>query len=237
MATAQDFRVIQLQASDFTPQLQIRATKVFGHLLSKYADQFDGNPTTLPNVQNIPREMPQLLLTSADNRLRLQVAPARLDVVREENPITDDGIADFQRLATDLILDYLSVTQGKVGRVASIMGRIAPDPNPGRTLAEHFCQEKWLRGPLNRPGDFELHAHKRFHLDALFEVNSWIRCKAAKLEKAGTEGPVSVILLEQDFNSLAEELDTREINENEIRQFFAISPRALQEVVSLYFPA
>ena len=58
--------------------------------------------------------------------------------------------------------DYLEAVEGKAGRVASIVVRIAPDESPGRTLAQHFCQQRWLDGPLNRPGDLSRSSRNLF---------------------------------------------------------------------------
>src|SRR5207237_1331542 len=59
------------------------------------------------------------------------------------------------------------------------------DTHPALSLAKHFCQQRWLDGPLNRPGDFEMHTHKRFRLDDLFEINSWFRCKTGIYQAEG----------------------------------------------------
>src|SRR5439155_246748 len=120
-------------------------------------------------------------------RLKLQAAPVRLDIIREEENITDGDVDEFLRWATELGLGYIRSTEGKASRIACIATRVAPDANPAKTLAEHFCQPRWLKGPLNRPGDFEVHAHKRFRLDELFDINSWFRCKTGSLKQGEGE--------------------------------------------------
>lgn len=235
MPEAKDFRTIRVQASLFTPHLQFRASKLFAHLLTQYGEHFDGEPTAIPMTEDIPQDIPRLVLTSADKRLRLQAAAVRLDMIREEDGITNEGMAEFLNWTTTVGLDYVKVTGATVGRVACIAGRVVLDAQPGKTLAEHFCQDRWLQGPLNRPDNFEIHAHKRFRPKHLFEINSWFRCKSGVLERAG-KGAAAVIILEQDFNSLSEQMDAREISEDEIRRFFEVSPAELQEVVNLYFP-
>ena len=118
------------------------------------------------------------------------------------------------------------------------MQRVAHDGNPPVTMSKHFCQQRWIDGPLNRPGDFQLHAHKRFRLDDLFEINSWVRCRSVTVH-LGEPKPNSGynhIMIEHDFNSLAEDSETREISNDQIFQFFEIAPHEMGRVLRLYFP-
>jgi hypothetical protein len=221
---------------------------VFGHFLTEFEATFDGEPATFPSLPSVPsearqlpqaiREMPQVILKSADGKLSLRAGPARIDIVREDDPISDAGTADFFRLATQLGLAYLRVHQGKASRIACVLQKVLPDQAPANTLSRHFCQARWIEKPFDRPGDFELHAHKRYRLDNLFEINSWVRCKTAILAKSG-QPPAAIpdlILVEQDFNSLAAETETRELSTEEIRQFFEIAPQEMRRVLELYFP-
>ena len=241
MPVQTDFRTIQCQAVLFTPSLQFRANKVLGHFLTEYADILDGDPVTIPAVPNLIRdvEVPQMVLKSADGSFLLQAGASRLDIVKQGNPISESESREFFKLATRMCLDYLQVHQGKAGRIACIAQRAALDPTPAMTLSRHFCQQRWFDKPLDHPGDFELHAQKRYHLGGLFDVNSWVRCKTAIL----TGGPPPVpgdrqnsIFVEQDINSLAEEAESRELSEGEIRQFFADCPPEMQRILDLYFP-
>jgi hypothetical protein len=190
----------------------------------------------LPSAQGLPREIPQLILKNADGSFRLQAGSARLDIVREADPISPSEAVDFFRLATQMSIDYLNVHQGKAGRVACIVHRAAADASPAITLSRHFCQQRWLDKPLNRPGDFELHAQKRFGLKGLFDVNSWVRCKTAISAKSAASSGANLILVEQDFNSLAEQTEERELSEDELRRFFEAAPQEMLRVLGLYFP-
>jgi hypothetical protein len=89
-----------------------------------------------------------------------------------------------------------------------------------------------LKGPLNRPSDFEVHAAKRFDLLEGLPINSWFRCKTALMG----EQRQAIVLVEQDFNTLAEELDERDFNAEKRRQFFGRVPDEFRQVLDLYFP-
>jgi hypothetical protein len=111
--------------------------------------------------------------------------------------------------------------------------RSASPPDPAREIASHFCKQTLLDGPLNRPSDFEIHAAKQFDFYEGLRINSWFRCKTAV-----QIGPPqrTIVLIEQDFNSLPEELERREFGPQERQQFFGHVPEGLRQVLELYFP-
>jgi hypothetical protein len=237
MPTWDEFCLVQAQASIFTPNLQFRPGKVLAYFLGEQADLFSGQPIVLP-TEAMPG-FPQVILTSEDGRYRLQASSARLDLIwARQDPEDKVELRSFLDQATGFFAGYLELTRGMAGRLACILTRTAPDNTPSMTLARHFCQERWLVGPLNRPSDFELHAHKRFLLGETFQINSWFRCKTAIIQYGKPESGVrsDVILVEQDFNTLAEESETREYTGDEMVSFFRHSPAELDVVLRLYFP-
>ena len=84
--------MIRCQAAFFTPGLQFRIPVVLGFLLSRYSDVFDGETMTVPKLDEIPANIPQIILKSADGKQTLQVAPSRLDIIREEDPISETDL-------------------------------------------------------------------------------------------------------------------------------------------------
>jgi hypothetical protein len=235
MPTADDFADVSYQVSLFTPGLQFRAAKTLAFLLGGYADVFDGEPVSMGGFDGIPREVPQVFLKSEDGRRRLQAGPDRIDVFREGDALKDRE--EFVGWAVDLGVKYLRHVKATVGRVAFVTRRIVPDDEPAKTLSRHFCQERWTDTALNRPQDFELHAHKVFRLGDLFDVNSWMRCKTGikrEKEREPATKP-NVILAEQDFNSLGEQMDSREIRERDVRKFFELAAPETDTVLRLYF--
>jgi hypothetical protein len=245
MPIANDFRTIHVQFVLFTPGLQFRSAKILANLLTKYSEQFDGDPSTFPpasppkgptpkGVHRLIVE-PQIVLQSADGRLRLEAKPSRLDVSKDGESISEEEVFQFLNWASELGLVYLEFNEAKAGRVACIMHRLCDAEKPAVTLSRHFCKERWIGGPLNRPGEFELHAHKRFSLTGLFDVNSWVRFKTAIVQDDGDLTP-NKILIEQDFNSLSEHQESREISVQEIRRFFELAPREMRHVLEMYMP-
>lgn len=246
MPQPSEFRTIKIQVSLFTPGLQFRTVKVLGLLLAQLSDIFDGDPITLPSfsagskegerhrVGMFPEIVPQIILKSSDGKLMLSASLARCDIFREEKAIDDVAGESFIRQAIDIGSRYLTITEARAGRIACVVTRVAPDGAPAKVLAGHFCKDQWLSGALKRPENFELHAHKRFKLGDLFVVNSWMRCKSAALE-ADQKEPTPCILVEQDLNSLSEELETRELGTGDIDAFLKLAWVELGQILSLYF--
>ena len=239
MPTWRDFSLHQAQAAIFTPGLQFRSGVVIASLLGEYADVFDGDPLALPIPPEAPPEVPRVELRSADARYRLRAAPARLDIF-EQRISADRGVnlPEFCQLAAGVINAYLEATQAVIGRMACVITRIAEDDTPALSVARHFCRDKWLAGPLNRPEKFELHAHKRFELNGEFEINSWFRCRTATLQfaEAAEASTRDVISVQQDFNTLTEESVERDYSRDEVLRFYELAQPEFDVVLALYFP-
>jgi hypothetical protein len=245
MPTANDFRAIRVQFVLFTPGLQFRSAKILANLLTKYESQFDGEPITFPPFEAhkgpVPKGAielqiePRVVLQGQEGKLRLMASPSRLDVSRESDTISEEEIVTHLNWACDLGLSYLGFNDAKAGRVACIIHRLCDSEKPAATLSRHFCKEQWISGPLSRPSDFELHAHKRFPLPGLFEVNSWMRFKTV-VSRDDTGQKPNAILVEQDLNSLSEQIESREMSQTEIRKFFELAPGEMRHVLEMYMP-
>ena|GEM_PF-486828 len=241
--TAADFRTTQITISFSTPGLQFRAAKVLGFLTAQYGDRFDGDPFTLPlgpvSFGGLPPEVPQIILQSKNGHLRLQVGSGRLDLINNTPDQNDDEVVEFITWARELGLQYLRQNTAKAGRIGCVLNRIAGATEPAKALAQHFCKQEWIAGPLNRPTEFEIHAHKRFRLGDLFEINSWVRVRTVTRKLANTDPPwpPNAISVEQDFNSLVEQMESRELTEDEILRFLQAAPSEMRSILDKYFPA
>jgi hypothetical protein len=241
MLSAKDFRVATLQVSVYTPGLHFQSGKLLVYLITRWGNEFDGEPITLPVPSDAPAEIPHVVLKSEDSRLALQIAPARMDLFwRRRNADEQFSLPEYLGWAIEVIAGYLEATSARVGRLACVATRVAFHQAPAKMLVEHFCQPKWIStGPLNRPANFELHAHKEFRLGGTFDINSWVRCKTGSVASAAdaTNRKKPAVIVEQDFNTLTQETQEREYSLDEIRRFFRLVPHELQTVLDLYFPS
>lgn len=231
MAKASDFKISSVQATIFTPDLRFTPVKVLAEMLSKWGECFDGAPLSVPGPADMPGEIPRIILESSKKHLKLELASARVNLFRFRQSNEDNiDIEEFLSFCSRLLCEYVEFVHAKTGRLASVLQRFARNDNPGIALAKHFCKERWLAAPLNRPENFEIHAHKRFMM-AKYNVNSWVRCKTGT-----APDKERIILVEQDFNTLAEETQEREYSNQEIEEFFRTVPQEFDKVLWLYFP-
>ena len=210
--TASSFELASCQATVFTP---------------------DGD---LAVQEGAPLEIPRIILESTSQEWRCELSPARVNVYWRRAKSTGAGVAlgDFFEEAARILLRYAALLSPRIARLAALATRFSVHEKPGLFLARHFCQDRWDKAPLNRPENFELHAHKRFTLTSGFTVNSWARSKTGKLSGDGDEK--LIVLFEQDLNTLREEESKKEFGEVEIKKFFLASATELDSILGLYFP-
>ncbi|MDZ4687478.1 MAG: hypothetical protein SH850_20595 [Planctomycetaceae bacterium] len=229
----------------FTAGFQFATARVFAWLLAKYGQVFDGDdPFSMPAMFPMPPDMkdvhfPQVILRSFDTKRQVQASGSRLDLIYEKDHINDAELAEFLAWSGSLGKEYMAKFKGSAVRIGCVLNRVAPDENPPGTLSRHFCKEQWIQGPLNRPGDFQLHAHKVFEPSGVFKINSWMRCSCAGLVEPGEEvqpGGYTVILVQHDFNSLAEGASDRKVTDDQVDAFLKMVPSEMLRVLQVYFP-
>ena len=104
--------------------------------------------------------------------------------------------------------------------------------SPAQAVAAHFCQERWLAGPLVGLEAFEAHAYKKLELLPDLTVNSWTRVRTQK--QPG--GEYRYITVEQDINTLMEEQEGREFGREKVLEFFGSTVSRFDELFHSYFP-
>ena len=232
MIRSEDFRILRVQAAAFFSGEGVRPAMMLRHIPEDWFSVYDADPVSLPVPLDAPEGVPGLILQSRDQRQSVRIARTRIDLVRScENEAVVDLAGALETLSRRLAA--FSESSGTVyGRLAAVVSRIAEEQEPGRSLVQQFCRDEWLCGPLNRPEGFELHAHKVFSLVRGVPVNSWMRIKTARTGL----GPYDHVLVEQDINTLMEELETRKFDETQIASWFRETSSQLDFVLRLYFP-
>ena len=236
---AGQFELASCQATVFTPEGDLSVPKLLKTVVPGWLDVFDGDPVVLPHAEAIPREIeiPRLTLLSKAGAWRCEFAPTRLNIhytiAAAPEPATPT-ISSFLDDCTTRFQEYQRATGARIARLAVVTTRYARHDTPGRYLAGHFCKPAWLSGALNRPESFELHAHKRFTMGGKFFVNSWVRSKTGTATIAGKTDPI--VLVEQDLNTLAEDLPTRAFSAADVAEFYAAAARELDHIIAMYYP-
>ena len=234
--TASDFELASCQASVFTPDGGFSAAKILKLFYPQQSVVFDASPMVLPVPEDAPFEIPRIIFESASHEWKCQLSPVRVDVIwtRTKSTQTKLSIGDFFRKAGEVLIQYADVLGTRVARVAGVAKRFCEHEAPGIYLARHFCKERWDSAPLNRPENFELHAHKTFLLANEFQVNSWARCKTGLLAESAPPKPI--VMFEQDMNTLAEAATDKDFQAEEVKRFLLAVAKEADVILRLYFP-
>jgi hypothetical protein len=238
MVTWSDFTLDMVTTAFFTPDHAAFLTnRAVATILGKFGEEFPGDMQALPLPAGVPPEIPRVVLQDADGRRRLSVAPARFDSVW--NLPGDDSRLTLEDAATkcaEVQQYYVNENRVRVGRLALIVHRVCRVADPARVLIERFCNEASRIEPFNRSAAFEVHNHKEYTLRgeaaAEWRINSWVRCKSARLLADDTP----VILVEQDLNTVASETESRRFDAEDIGAFFRHTAREADEILRKYFP-
>ncbi len=236
MPSSRDFFLAQCQATLFTPEAEVSTARLLSRLFPRWLGLFDGEPVILPLPDAVPKDIPRAIFESRSGEWRCECASGRINLFWKQ-PAGSTANQTLQRAygaLIPLLTQYVEFVDSRIGRLAAVASRYVTHPSPSRYLAGHFCKERWLAAPFNRPESFELHAHKRFPLGGHFQVNSWVRNRTGKLTAEGSER--DIILVEQDFNTLAEEQAERSFSLGEVSQFFEAAGPGFDEVLNLYYP-
>jgi hypothetical protein len=237
MLKSSQFRIASIHFSLFTPGLTFQPNRILAEMLSECKNTFNGEIIPLPVPEDAPPDFPRLIMSSEDKKFKLEVSPSRASILRYARPPENEvRVQDLVEVAKNIAEAYLRITKARVGRMAVVIVRYCEEANPGLELARHFCRDQWLeRQPLNRPEGFEIHAHKKYDLSK-YKVNSWVRCKTGRLSISPDEQK-KIILVEQDLNTLVEDMERKEYDIKDIVDFWNTSSKELDSILNLYFPS
>lgn len=224
------------QATIFTPDMDFATAKVMSKFYPRCADTFDGDPEGVPNMPAFPPEVPRLILKNQEDTIKLEVAAARVNYFERLKKHDDPtiNIERFYENAAGILSLFKDILDCRIGRLAAVRTLYAKQDDPGMFLARHFCKDTWDEAPLNRPENFELHAHKVYQLPEKFTVNSWVRSKTGNLREGDTE--TRIVLIEQDLNTLTEEMKDNSFNPDDLSTFFKQVISEFDKIINLYYP-
>ncbi len=232
MMKGDSFKLNSLQVSIFTPFTSFHKSRILGKLISTFSDLFNGDTVSVPIPEDAPKEIPRIILNSADGKFKLEIAQNRVNFFRYRKD--DDAEIDTSRIldiSSRVLKEYKDCTHSVVGRLALVVVRSSENKNPGFALTCHFCKDKWTAKLFNRPDNFEIHSHRHYTLHE-FNLNSWVRCMTGLL----AENNEPIILVMQDINTLAEELKQRDFSIEQLKSFLKIAHKEQGQILREYFP-
>ena len=133
----------------------------------------------------------------------------------------------------EVLEHYIQGMELQVSRLALVLTRVYSTNNPAQLLVERFCKAELQSTLFDHSENFEIHNQKPLQLKD-FSINSWTRCKTAGL--LIDNRPVTAIIVEQDLNTLGEEVEQRRFTIEEIRSYFLVTSAEAEAILQLYFP-
>lgn len=226
------FNIGSIQATIFTPGLTFIQSKVLSYLLTEWGDMFNGSPMSLPLAEEAPADVPRILIESADKYHKIEVSPNRVNIFWIRIKPEDEATLDFYNMVPKIFEGYKNTTSAQIGRLAGIITRIAAVGDPALFIARLYCKEELVNTIFKNPESFEIHCHKRYIFTGDFNINSWIRFKTGLIEPKGKKQ--KVIYVQQDINTLNEELTTNDFNETSIKKFFKHIPDEMDSILNSF---
>lgn len=230
MVNAKELKPLSLQFSFFTPELVFSGNKILTHIASKFGHYFDGEPTFLPLPQDLPPDIPRITLQSEAQTYKVEIAVSRVNMYKFFQKARDKSVDEFLKLCLDFSKEYVGCTNSQIGRLAVVFLKFLETETPGLDLAKHFCKEKWITSPSIPPQKFEIHFYHRTVHEG-FNINCWFRCKTGILNNNK-----NIILIEQDINTLTEELLKKHFSFGEIEKFLSVALEKQESLLSSYLP-
>lgn len=237
MVNWQQFTLDSVQATMFTPEHSAFAgSRLVATILREFGERFGGEMQVLPIPQGVPLEIPRVVLQSNDGSQVVSAGPSRFNYVW--NRIGSDALVALRQALDQCVevLDYyVRETRVRVGRLALVVQRACPNETPARTLIQRFCNGESQREPFNRSATFEIHNHKQYKPDyegVDYQINSWVRCRCGAIEPEKTPA----IVVTQDLNTMAGDLEQREFDADKVRVFFSMGCEEAEAIIKKYFP-
>ena len=233
MLTSNAFRLMAVQAVIFTPDHgSFSQSSALATLLGRYSQRFNGPVQALPLPEDVPAEVPRILLRSSDQAWSLQAGPARIDSFWHLRDLSSAAPDDVVARCVEVLAHYVESTHTTAARLAVVITRASQVPEPARLLVSHFCNEESQQRLFRDSVNFEIHNHKRHLLPGGPEVNSWVRCKTGHLSVS--EAPV--LLVEQDVNTVEEIAYPNQFDPQGISDYFQRAAAETDSILQVYFP-
>jgi hypothetical protein len=232
MLTSSAFQLVAVQAVIFTPDHgSFSQSSVLASILGRFSQRFNGPVQALPLPEDVPVEVPRVLLRSSDRAWTLQAGPARIDSLWHQRDLSSAVPDDVVAHCSEVLAHYVASSHTKVARLALVITRASQVPEPAPELVSHFCNEAAQQGPFRHSVNFEIHNHKRYTLAGGPEVNSWVRCKTGQL----TVSEASVVLVEQDINTVEEIAYPSQFDPSGISGYFQRVAAEMDSILQIYF--
>lgn len=169
-------------------------------------------------VKTVPLDIPRRVLQSKDRAYRLEISPARINSLWLETDNVQIEREENIEICKEVLEYYIQSMQIEVNRLGLVTIKVHQIQKPATSLIEKFCKLK-LDQVFSSSENFEIHNHSIQNIED-FVVNVWTRCKSGLI--ANNNQTHSALIVEQDLNTLNQDLEYRKLNLEEIKSFFSL---------------
>lgn len=239
MIRAEKFELTGVRLVVFTPNHgEFKPSTVLAAVLGKFGKRFDGTVQVLPLPPEIPPDLPRIQLASKDSAWSFSASPSQ--VVSSWNRKTGAQPTILAQMVKDcaaVIENHVAQIDTRVGRMGMVITRGCRVDKPASVLIDRFCNND-VKGPespdapLRNSLNFEIHNHKRYSAPTGCAVNSWVRCRTGDVGIEAQPG----VTVEQDINTLSEEMEKRSFTPEQIREFAGMVAGEADSILRTYFP-
>ena len=222
MATIDELKVVSLQGAFFVKKLDLTNPLLLAQgLNSACGSLFDGPPAVLPvpqeGAQNVPPNVPVIVLKTKDEQQTLNVARERVDYrrfFRGGEPVTLPPVWSGFDVILGQIAEFLTVKQPvavwRLGLVTQFFSKLEASANSH--LAEAYLREGAFEGAT----DLQLSALHRTSVGDI-TANRWIRLRPVRNKENPADD--TAMIAEVDMNTPADKATA--LSQEEIEDFFA----------------
>lgn len=217
------FGTLSLQLVLFYPALDLKDKITLTQALrSLKSINFNGEPTVLPLPNDVPAEIPRIILRSKDQKYEMNVALNRTDILYINKDEDDEGlptqkiaeIKDTLIKASQEVHDILiKGYSGSINRSAVITQQVIKLDSGSKT----FLESKLLKPTETQPFEIKLaYLYKETLKDSYFDINKWVRVDTLRNIKKPQDD--SALRLTHDINTLSEK--NYDFNDGKLSSFF-----------------
>src|SRR5437016_4453165 len=142
MLRAADFQLLSVQAALFFSDTKALTQAGFlATILSRYAARYDGAVQAIPFIENVPPEIPRVILQSKDEHWKVQAALNRVDSFWLATK-TPQGNADIPKQCIEVLEHYIQMNEGvSISRLGLVISRVVETEHSAQELIDNFCND------------------------------------------------------------------------------------------------
>ncbi|MXX65800.1 MAG: hypothetical protein F4Z40_02020 [Chloroflexi bacterium] len=227
--------IAMCSGSIFTPSAPEMSTQLIGKLLEELSD-LNSPPIAMPVPENMPREIPRVILTSGDGTIEARLAPARSDIIWRRSTPEVQTLPELARNVAEHLLKIHNAIGGPISRFGFIANHFLEVNEPSLRLTASYISESAQARMPDPLAQFEIHWLTRDQLGEFGENNHWVKLRTATINRGSDSVESPVISIENDVNTVVSDNQVRNFEHTQIPCFFAAAANRILDHLDQLVP-